>query len=42
VARAGLVAWPLIGILAGEPFFGLALAIFCVPDLLNAASAWAD
>jgi hypothetical protein len=32
VARAGLVAWPVIGILAGEPFFGLALAIFCVPD----------
>jgi hypothetical protein len=32
VARAGLVAWPVIGILAGEPFFGLALAIFCVAD----------
>jgi hypothetical protein len=32
VARAGIVAWPLIGILAGEPFWGLALAIFCVPD----------
>ena len=32
VARAGIVAWPLIGILAGEPYWGLALAIFCVPD----------
>ena len=32
VARAGIVAWPLIGILAGEPFWGLALAIFSVPD----------
>jgi hypothetical protein len=42
VARAGLVAWPLIGVLAGEPFFGLALAIFCVPDLRDAASARAD
>ncbi len=31
VSRAGLVAWPLIGFLAGEPFFGLAMAIFCVP-----------
>jgi hypothetical protein len=30
VARAGLVAWPAIGILAGEPFWGLAMAIFCV------------
>lgn len=32
VARAGIVAWPLIGVLAGEPFWGLAMAIFCVPD----------
>ncbi len=32
VARAGLAAWPAIGILAGEPFWGLAMAIFCVPD----------
>ena len=31
LARAGLVAWPLIGILAGEPLWGCALAIFCVP-----------
>jgi len=30
VARAGLVAWPAIGILAGEPFWGLAMAIFCL------------
>lgn len=32
VARAGIVAWPLIGILAGEPFWGLAMAIFALPD----------
>jgi hypothetical protein len=31
VARLGLVAWPLIGGLVGEPFWGLAMAIFCVP-----------
>jgi hypothetical protein len=35
MARIGLVAWPVIGMLAGEPFFGLALAIFCVPDALR-------
>jgi hypothetical protein len=34
VARAGLVAWPLIGIIGGQPWWGVALAIFCVP------SAW--
>jgi hypothetical protein len=34
VARSGLVAWPLIGMLAGEPAWGLAMAIFCVPDAL--------
>lgn len=32
VARAGLLAWPMIGVLAGEPMWGLALAIFCIPD----------
>ena len=31
LARAGLVAWPLIGLLVGEPLWGAALAIFCVP-----------
>jgi hypothetical protein len=31
LARAGLVAWPLVGLLAGEPLWGLAMAIFCVP-----------
>lgn len=31
MSRAGLVAWPLIGLLAGEPLWGLALAIFAVP-----------
>ena len=32
VARVGLLAWPVIGVLAGEPWWGLALAIFCLPD----------
>jgi hypothetical protein len=35
VARAGLVCWPLIGLVAGEPCWGAALAILawaCVPD----------
>jgi hypothetical protein len=31
LARAGLLAWPLIGLLAGEPLWGFAMAIFCVP-----------
>jgi len=31
VCRAGLGAWPLVGLLAGEPFWGLAMAIFCLP-----------
>ena len=31
VARIALVAWPVIGLLAGEPLWGLAMAIFTVP-----------
>ena len=31
VARMGLLAWPLLGVLAGEPAWGAALAVFCVP-----------
>ena len=31
VARVALVAWPLVGLLAGEPLWGLAMAIFAVP-----------
>ena len=31
VALIGLVAWPLLGLLAGEPLWGLALAATCVP-----------
>jgi hypothetical protein len=31
VCRLGLVVWPLIGFLAGEPLFGLAMALFGVP-----------
>jgi hypothetical protein len=38
LARAGLVAWPLVGVLAGEPLWGLALAIFCVPLALRPVS----
>lgn len=30
VARIGLVAWPLIGLLASEPWWGVAMAIMCV------------
>jgi hypothetical protein len=35
VARAGLVGWPLIGLIAGEPMWGAAMAILalaCLPD----------
>jgi len=31
VARVALLAWPLVGIVAGEPLWGLAMAIFAVP-----------
>ena len=31
IARAGLVAWPLIGLLAGEPLWGLTLAALGLP-----------
>lgn len=31
VARGGLVVWPIIGVLAGEPWWGIAMAIFAVP-----------
>lgn len=31
VARIALVAWPAIGLLAGEPLWGLAMAVFAVP-----------
>ncbi len=32
LARIGLIAWPLVGVLVGEPSWGAAMAIFCVPD----------
>lgn len=35
VARMGLVGWPLVGLVAGEPMWGAAMAILawaCVPD----------
>ncbi len=31
VARMGLLAWPLVGVLAGEPLWGLSMGIFAVP-----------
>lgn len=31
VARIGLVCWPLVGLFAGEPFWGLAMAAFGLP-----------
>ena len=31
VARIGLVGWPLVGLLAGEPFWGVAMALFALP-----------
>ena len=31
VARVALVAWPLVGLLAGEPLWGLLMAVFAVP-----------
>jgi hypothetical protein len=30
-ARVGLVGWPLVGLLAGEPLWGLAMALFALP-----------
>lgn len=35
VARTGLVAWPLVGMLAGEPFWGLAMALFALPGAVR-------
>lgn len=35
VARIGLVAWPLVGILAGEPAWGLVMAIFAIPSAVG-------
>ncbi|MCE9629892.1 MAG: hypothetical protein K8S94_04120 [Planctomycetia bacterium] len=37
IARIGLVAWPLVGIVAGEPLWGLAMGIFAVPLALDAS-----
>ena len=34
-ARAGLIAWPLIGVLAGEPLWGLTVAAMCLPAALH-------
>jgi len=31
VARIGLLGWPLVGLLAGEPIWGLAMALFALP-----------
>jgi hypothetical protein len=32
LARLGLFAWPVVGLLVGEPYWGAAMAIFCVPE----------
>jgi len=37
VARAGLVAWPLIGLLAGAPLWGVTLATLGLPAALRGA-----
>lgn len=39
VARAGLAAWPLIGALAGEPCWGLAMAVFALPMAVRRTQA---
>jgi hypothetical protein len=42
IARAGLVGWPLIGLVAGEPMWGAAMAILawaCLPDDSAAGTA---
>jgi len=31
LARAGIIAWPLIGVVVGEPWWGLTMAVFCTP-----------
>jgi hypothetical protein len=43
-ARTALVAWPLIGLAAGEPLWGLAMAILAVPlaDLPGCGNGSAD
>ena len=35
VARAGLFAWPAIGWLAGEPLWGVAVAVMCLPAAVS-------
>ena len=37
-ARAGLVAWPLLGLLAGEPLWGLTVAALCLPAATDVAA----
>ncbi|MFM1902294.1 MAG: hypothetical protein RLZZ440_194 [Planctomycetota bacterium] len=39
LARLGLFAWPAVGLLVGEPYWGAAMAIFCVPDAVAEAAA---
>ncbi|MFM8891255.1 MAG: hypothetical protein ACKOTB_06460, partial [Planctomycetia bacterium] len=35
VARGGLLFWPLLGLLAGEPFWGVTMALFGVPSAVE-------
>ena len=37
-ARLGLVAWPLIGILAGEPLWGLVMGVYAA----GVADRWGE
>lgn len=39
LARLGLFAWPAVGLLVGEPYWGAAMAIFCVPDAVAGIAA---
>jgi hypothetical protein len=42
VARLALVAWPLVGLLAGEPLWGCAMAVFALPSVGGAQTPSPD
>lgn len=42
VARIGLAGWPALGLLAGEPFWGILLALFALPTALRNPQRRAD
>ena len=35
IATVGLIGWPIVGLLAGEPFWGLAMALFALPRAMR-------